>query len=146
MKIIHRFLLTLHIVVGIGAMAGGLAAVLDPYNPLGMPTDALKNSPFSNYLIPGIILFTVIGLGNLFGAAMLLLKSKWQAYISGVIGGALVVWIIVQCIMLGAVVFLHVLFFLFGAAEGVLAVIILFEQKLFPANIIMDIFKKSGKK
>lgn len=142
MKMIRRLLIWLHFVIGIGAMAGGMVAILNPQKPLGMPTEALQNSPFSDYLIPGIILFAVIGLGNLFSASMLLKKSKWQAYISGVTGGALVVWIIVQCIMIQIVAFLHILFFGFGMIEGLLATFILFEQKKFPANIVIKVFSK----
>jgi len=48
----ERILFALHLFVGIGAIGGGLA-VLNPDEPLGMPVEALKNAPFSNYLIPG---------------------------------------------------------------------------------------------
>ena len=65
-------------------------------------------------------------------------KSKFQGYISGVFSGALVIWIVVQCIMLETVVFLHILYFMIGVIEGALSAIILFEQRLFPANLIMD--------
>ena len=142
MKLIRRSLLWLHFMVGLGGMAGGMAAVLNPQKPLGMSTEALKNSPFSDYLIPGIILFAVIGLGNLFSGIMLLKKSKWQAYTSGITGAALVVWIIVQCIMLRLVAFLHILFFGFGMVEGLLATVILFEQKQFPANLVIKVFSR----
>lgn len=139
MKIVYRLLLTLHIFVGIGALAGGLAAITNPENPLGVPSEALKNSPFNNFLIPGIILFSVIGLGNLLGATAIFLRIKFQSYISIVIGGALVIWIVVQCIMLRSVVQLHVIFFIIGLVEAVLSAIILFRQRLFPANLILKI-------
>lgn len=71
MNLLYRILFILHLVVGIGAMFGGLAAITNPNNPVGVPTSILKNSPFSNFLIPGIILFTVIGLGNLLSALTL---------------------------------------------------------------------------
>lgn len=146
MKIIYRVLLFLHVFVGLGAMFGGSAAIVNPNQPLGMPVDTLKYSPFSNFLIPGIILFTVIGLGNLFGAAAILFKMKFQSYISIVFGGALVIWIIVQCIMQRAVVHLHVIFFIIGIIEAVLAIIILFKQRLFPANLILRIYEEIKKK
>ena len=114
MKRIFRLLFILHAFVGLGAIGGGIMAILNPQGPGGMPTDALKNSPFSNFLIPGIILFIVIGLGNVFSAIMILLKSKFQGYISSVFSWALVIWIIIQCIMLGAIVYLHIIFFIIG--------------------------------
>jgi len=85
-------------------------AIINPQGPAGMTIDALKNSPFSNFFIPGIILFTVIGLGNVFSAVSIFLKSKYQGYISSVVSWALIIWIIVQCIMLKTVIYLHVIF------------------------------------
>lgn len=134
MKIVYRLLLTLHLFVGIGAVVGGLAAIIDPQEPLGITVEALTNSPFNNYLIPGIILFTVIGLGNIISALMFRFKSRFQGYISSIFSWALVIWIVVQCIMLNTVVFLHVLYFIIGIIESVLSMAILFEQRLFPTN------------
>ena len=64
MKKIYRLLFALHAFVGVGAVFGGLAAITNPKSPLGIPIEILKNSPFNDFLIPGIILFTLIGLGN----------------------------------------------------------------------------------
>jgi len=91
MRRVDRLLFLLHLFVGIGALFGGLAAIVNPQTPLGMPAEPLKNSPFSSYLIPGIILFTVIGLGNIFSAFMFRFKSKLQGYISSVFSWALVI-------------------------------------------------------
>lgn len=140
MKIINRLLLILHGFVGLGAMGGGMMAILNPNGPGGMAVDILKNSPFNNFLIPGIILFAVIGLGNIFSAITILLKSRYQGYISSVFGWALVIWIIVQCIMLQMVIYLHIIFFIIGLVQATLAMIILFKNKLFPANIILRIY------
>lgn len=140
MKLLYRILFILHLVVGIGAMFGGLAAITNPNNPVGVPTSILKNSPFSNFLIPGIILFIVIGLGNLLSVLTLYLKSNYQGYISSTFSWALVIWIIVQCIMLRDIVFLHVLFFIIGLIQAILSATILFNKNQFPANIIKNLF------
>lgn len=142
MKIIYRILFVLHLFVGIGALMGGLAAITNPQEPLGASVEYLKNSPFTNYLIPGIILFTVIGIGNIVSAFTFRFKSKFQGYISSVFSWALVIWIVVQCIMLNDVVALHVIFFIIGLIEALLSMFILFEYKLFPTNIIIDIYDK----
>ncbi|HKM04880.1 MAG TPA: hypothetical protein VJZ04_09915 [Lachnospiraceae bacterium] len=146
MKRVYRLLFVIHAFVGIGAMAGGMMAILYPKGPGGMLVDALNNSPFTDYLIPGIILFAVIGLGNVFCAVSILLKSKYQGYISSIISWALVIWIIVQCIMLRMVVSLHVIFFIIGLIEAFLSVVILFSQHLFPTDMIYNIVIKLGKK
>lgn len=145
MKSVRRALLILHFFIGIGAMFGGLMAILNPEGPAGMPTDALKNSPFSDFLIPGIILFTVIGLGNILCGILHLKKSKLQVYASGVAGGALMIWIVVQCIMLETVNFLHVLYFLLGTVQGLLAAVLLFRERLFPADVVLNILGKLRK-
>ena len=139
---VYKISLVLHLFVCLGAMAGGSAAILSPKGPMGMPVDALKYSPFSDFLIPGIILFAVIGLGNLFSAVMMFLKSKYQGYISGAFSFALVIWIIVQCIMLRTVVSLHVIFFIIGLVQSLLSIVILFNQHLFPTNIIINMISK----
>jgi hypothetical protein len=141
MKIIYRLLFALHIFVGIGAVAGGVAGIINPQAPLGMPLEQLKNSPFSDYLIPGIILFTIIGLGNFLSAFMLRSKSRFNGYISSIFSWALVIFIIVQCIMLNSVHYLHVIFFIIGLAEAGISMRILFEQRLFPANLIRGYFE-----
>lgn len=145
MEIVYRLLFVLHGFVGIGALAGGLAAIINHQGPLGMSVEALNNSPFSNYLIPGIILFTVIGLGNIISAFMFRYKLKFQGYISSVFSWALVIWIVVQCIILNTVVFLHILFFTIGLIEAVLSIVILFEHRLFPTNIILKFYKEIKK-
>ncbi len=142
MKRTYRILFALHAFVGIGAMGGGMMAILYPQGPGGMPVDALNNSPFRDYLIPGIILFAVIGLGNVFCAFSMLFKSKYQGYISSIFSWALVIWIIVQCIMLRLVASLHVIFLIIGLVEAFLSAILLFAQHLFPADIILDIVMK----
>jgi hypothetical protein len=143
MKKLHVSLFGLHAFVGIGAMAGGFAAISNPQAPLGAPIELLKNSPFDNFLIPGIILFTIIGLGNVISSAAVWSKSRFQGYISSVFSWALVIWIVVQCIMLNAVGVLHVIFFIIGLVEAVLSAIMLFKQKLFPANIILNYYEKN---
>lgn len=129
MRKVYNTLFALHLFVGLGAVFGGLAAVITPRNPLGISVEALKYSPFSNFLIPGIILFAVIGLGNLISAWTFRFRSRFQGYISGVFGWALVFWIVVQCIMLHAVVFLHVLYFIIGLIQVALSMFILIKQR-----------------
>jgi len=60
----------LQVFTALGAPAGGFGLVLEPSGAnLGIPLEALEHSPFSTYLVPGIVLFMVNGLGSLVGAA-----------------------------------------------------------------------------
>lgn len=141
MKIVYRLLCALHIFVGLGALLGGLVSIINPEKPFGMSVEPLKNSPFDNYLIPGIILFAVIGVGNIISALMFRLKSKFQGYISSVFSWALVIWIVVQCVMLNLVALPHIIYFIIGLVEAILSMAILFHQHLFPANIVIMLYK-----
>lgn len=129
MKTVYRLLWASHIFVGIGAIFGGLVAIINPQQPLGITVEALKYSPFNDFLIPGVILFVVIGLGNIISALMFRFKSKFQGYISSIFSWALVIWIVVQCVMLRAVAFLHVLYFIIGLIQAGLSIAILIEQR-----------------
>lgn len=146
MKVNYRILLIIHLFVGLGALGGGLVAIVDPYKPLGIPVELLEGSPFSNYLVPGLILFVIIGMGHIFSALTVIKKSKWQGYISSVFSWALMIWIVVQCIIINTVEFLHILYFLIGLLGAVLAMRILFEQGQFPANVITDLTGVKRKK
>lgn len=132
---IYQFLAVHHFIIAIGALFGGMAAIIDPFEPLGVPNELLDGSPFDNYLIPGLILFTIIGAGNLIGAYTAVKRSKHQGYISSVFSWALMIWIVVQCIMIDAIDFLHVLYFALGLLGAVLAMLILYEQRVFPTNL-----------
>lgn len=125
-----KLLIFLHAFVGIGALFGGGGAVLNPNNPMGISVDVLKNSPFSNFLIPGIILLVVIGFGNLFAAAVLYYEYKYKLYISHLMGLSLVGWIVVQCIMMRTINILHTIYFIIGAVETVLSLKIIMNKRI----------------
>lgn len=143
-------LLLLHIIVGVGAVAGGMGAILDPIAPAGANASLLKTGPFETFLIPGIILFTLFGLGNL--AAAIWLMTHWrqpekgtlvQGYVTGILGGAMVIWIVVQCVMLQMVVELHIIMFVVGIVQGFLAFKLLWDRDAFPVNVIRRVLTNS---
>lgn len=142
MKAIYRSLFILHSLIAIGGIVGGMACIINPQTPLGAPAEILKNSPFSDFLIPGIILFAVIGIGNLASAITICFKSKLQGYISSVFTWALAIWIVAQCIMINAVAPPHVICFIIGLLGAILSAIILFKQRQFPASIAINIYNK----
>lgn len=75
-------------------------------------------------------------------AIALRLDYGLQGYLSSIFSWALMIWIVVQCIMLNDIVFLHILFFAIGLVEAILSAIILYKQRLFPANLILNFFKR----
>ena len=61
-----------------GALFGGYNLMNDPTGEsISLPIELLENSVFRNYSIPGIILFTVLGIFPLFLVYPLLSKPNW---------------------------------------------------------------------
>ncbi len=132
MKFLRNISLFLHFFVGLGAIAGGSAAILDPVNPLGITVDALRIGPFSTFLIPGIVLFTIIGLGNILAGVTLIRGYRYGTFCTGAMGVILAGWIGVQCLVLLDIHFLHVIFFVIACVQGLIALVLLREEGLFP--------------
>lgn len=87
---------------GLSGLFGGIMLVFDPSgNSLNMPIDLLKNSPFTNYLIPGIILLLILGILPLGVTNGLWKKQKWSWYGSLFVSLALLIWIFVEVLMIG---------------------------------------------
>jgi hypothetical protein len=121
--------------VGIGALFGGMLGIFDPNGTFfGMPTDVLKTGPFTNFLIPGLFLFFVIGIGHLISFIFVKRKLKFHVYMSGGVGCILMAWILIQCYIMNAINILHVIFFLIGLVESSIALYMLIKLKLFPFN------------
>ncbi len=124
----------LHFFIGIGAVFGGLGAVLNPEAPMGISTDTLKLGPFETFLIPGLFLLIVLGMGNLATGWLLRYPWKVRGFISGTFAVIMVLWIVIQCVILQSVNALHVLFFLIGLLQGVLALGCLWRDGVIPSK------------
>lgn len=85
----------------ISALAGGWSMMSDPSGEtLDMPLRFLEHSPFENFLVPGIILFTTNGLFSLLLAVMAFLKFMNYSWLVIFQGFILVGWLTIQIIMI----------------------------------------------
>lgn len=90
-------LLVLLLVQGLGGLGGGLSLVLEPDGSImQMPTSHLDGSPFSDFLVPGLILLMVLGVLPLVAVVGLWLGRRWAWYAAFTVGCALMVWILVE--------------------------------------------------
>jgi len=121
----RNILLILLAFLGLGAMFGGGIFILSPTGKLfGMPLSMLNNSPFANFLIPGIVLFVVLGLAPL-GLIIALVKKPeykffqlsnfykdmyWGWTYVIYVAFALIIWIQVEMTVLRAVHWSHSLY------------------------------------
>ena len=124
-----KLLIFMHILLGTGAVFGGLVLVIDPSGALiKMPISLLENSPFNNYLIPGIILLAILGILPLIIAYALITKWSWKAGnrlniftemhwawgFSLYITLALIIWITVEGFYMKSIVGIHVFYIFLG--------------------------------
>jgi uncharacterized membrane protein len=96
---------------------------------VGMSTDILAGSPFNDFFIPGLFLFSINGICNLISAVSAFLKYRYS-YITGLaLGSALIIWIIVQVYSVGLTHFLQPTYFVIGGSEIILSLIIFKNEK-----------------
>jgi len=75
----RNFLIFILGFLGFGALGGGGVLIISPSGELiGMPLSIIQNSPFVNFLIPGIILFTLLGIQPVVLMYASIKKPKWR--------------------------------------------------------------------
>lgn len=99
------------VVIGAGALPAGYGLISDPTGrALGFPEEMLATRFFPDYLVPGLFLFFVNGVGSLAAAAALLFHPQWATcarlnpikqqewpWTFGVLMGViLMAWIVIQ--------------------------------------------------
>lgn len=140
-KVPRFFLCGLHLFLGVNGMVGGLLLMLRPNGfYMGMTTDWLQRSPFSNYFIPGLLLFFCIGVFSsltLFGlmtrvnskvlnAVNLYSDRHWSWAFSLYVGIVSISWITFQLIMTSyfwiqpVIIFTGLLILIFSLTPGVM--------------------------
>ena len=125
-----NILISLLAFLGLGAMGGGLCLIISPSGKLvgGLPLSILSHSPFSNFLIPGIILFLVLGLFPCLISFALIKKPEnrfaeylnffpdmyWAWSYSIYAAFTLIIWIQVETVMIQGVSWLQTFYMLYA--------------------------------
>jgi hypothetical protein len=111
--------------IGIGAVICGALLIIGPDGHyLQMPSDMLRNSPFRSFLIPGIILLLVNGVGNIVSAVLCLRIHRIAGFAGLFFGFALIIWLFVQINMVGGGSWLQYLYFILGIIQLLLGIAI----------------------
>jgi hypothetical protein len=116
-------LVALLALVGVNALAGGYYAVS---GAPGVPVEWLRGTPFQSYLIPGLILFCVVGGSAGFAAWAVVRRPKLARRASIAAGAILLTWIVVQVLIIGYVSWLQ-------PAFGISALLIIALGSQLPA-------------
>jgi hypothetical protein len=94
--------LVLEVLLSIGALGGGLILIIAPRGEImPLPLSALAGSPFDTYLVPGLILFGVLGLGPLVAARLAWLRHPTAPTAAFVVGSGLLIWVAVEVAIIG---------------------------------------------
>jgi hypothetical protein len=118
-------LASLQFLIGLLGVAGGLPAILDPSGATnGFRIEWLASTPFDDFLIPGIVLFSVNGLGNLVGAVASFRRHRRAGEIAVALGTFLLVWMVAQVSWIGLFSWMQPLFFVLGIAEVTLGLLV----------------------
>jgi hypothetical protein len=95
-------LLVLEVLLSLGALGGGFVLILAPHGEImPLPLSALAGSPFDTYLGPGLILFSVLGLGPLIAVRLAWLRHPLAPVAAFIVGVALLIWIGVEIAIIG---------------------------------------------
>jgi hypothetical protein len=115
--------------LSVSGFAGGIGLLTDVSGGnLQYPLQWLDGSPFSNYLIPGLFLFVVFGVGSavlLFAlwkrphAALLdktanLTHEHWSWVAALAMGVILVLWIVIELLIINEFSWFHIVYALLG--------------------------------
>jgi hypothetical protein len=107
--------ISLLLVLGLGALAGGFALVSAPDGSgMGFDVELLAGSPFADYLVPGLVLGGLFGVGSITAAGLGLRRSGLAPPLAFTIGSAQMFWIVVELLIIREFSFLHPTMFLIG--------------------------------
>ncbi len=113
--------MALLVFVALGAIPASLMLITDPSGTsLGLPLEWIDQSVFGNYLLPGIVLLIVFGLGSLIAAFGVWRRQQWSWLLTILLGLALMIWIVVQYFTIQSFFFLQPVMFLTGLLIGAL--------------------------
>jgi len=129
-KLSRNILITLLTFLGFSAIGGGGALIISPSGKLlgGLPLSILEHSPFTDFSIPGIILFLFLGVtpcllvyalikkpANKFAEYFNFFKDMYWAWSFCIyVAFALIIWIQVETIFVQSVGWLQTFYMLYA--------------------------------
>jgi len=118
-------------IVALAAIPAGLAMIISPDgSEIGISPEVLRNSPFTDFLVPGYFLLIVNGIVNLVATILTFLKHEYSGWFGIILGSVLISWIIIQVIFTGIISFMQPLFFFIGLAEIGIGLLIIRNKKM----------------
>jgi len=108
-----RLAMVLEIFLGIGALFGGIQFILAPDGHLlGTPLSMLAGTPFHSFLVPGLLLFTFVGVGPMVAAVITARRRAIGPLAAFAVGLTLMGWITVEMVLFAGLTSLFWVFYL----------------------------------
>jgi len=86
--------------LGLSALPAALFMIVDPSGmSMGLPPEMLDQTPFHNFLVPGILLGFFNGILGLLFAIQVIKRHRLQAWMVMFQGGVLMTWLTAEVIM-----------------------------------------------
>ncbi len=99
----------------VGAIPVGLSMLQDPTGAaVGLPPGWIEATIFGSYVVPGLYLLFVNGIGMLLLAGLSVARHPVAPWLTGILGTGLVIWILVQVAVLPELSPLQALFGVIG--------------------------------
>jgi hypothetical protein len=109
-----------------GALSSIIGAVLGvAADGGGVPLEHLAGSPFSSYVVPGVILGVVVGGTQLTAAIALLARHRLALLLSAVAGFGMLIWIFAELAIIQQYSWLQAAYFSLGAMELIVVLALL---------------------
>ena len=119
----RKLLILILFFLGATAVVGGIQLIRT--NGMGMPQEWLATTPFSSFLIPGLILSIIVGGTSLLAILLLIRHHKYGLETSAIAGFGVQIWIFTQIYMLHHASFLQIVYFTTGILILILTILLL---------------------
>jgi len=110
-------------ILGFNALSAIVGSIGLVTGALVLPAFLLWHTPFTSFIIPGLILGIVVGGSSLFAIFAVLVRTKLSLQISAGAGFIMIGWIIVETILIQGFSWLQGLYLLTGLAVSLLAIL-----------------------
>lgn len=113
----RRVVTMLCLFTGLTALAGGIELTAWRTGASWLPPlSVLRDTPFSDFFVPGALLLVFVGLTNLLAALLEGRRSRWGELAAMVAGVAILAWIVSEMVLLSSVSLMEAAYLLIGAA------------------------------
>lgn len=131
LSFIRNTLITLLALVGTSAAVGGFGLVIT--DGLGMQNSVLKDTPFTSFILPGLILSFIVGGTQLIALYKLLKRKNDALFYAAIASFGLMIWLFVEVFIIDHRTALQAVFYAFAILE---MMAILGLLKIYPQIVI----------